>query len=80
MAAGGARSAMPIFEYRCRVCGRKFERLVRGNEKVVCPECGAGRLQKLFSVFGVKSGDSFTPSTGSSCGTCSASSCEGCRS
>ncbi len=70
---------MPIFEYRCRSCGHKFEKLVRGNEKVACPECGKGRLEKLFSVFGTKSGDKFTPSGGSSCSTCTASSCESCK-
>lgn len=70
---------MPIFEYRCKDCGHKFEKLVRGKEKVSCPECGRGRLDKLFSVFGMKSGDKFIPSEGNSCGGCSASSCEGCR-
>ncbi|HEY5532859.1 MAG TPA: zinc ribbon domain-containing protein [Candidatus Anoxymicrobiaceae bacterium] len=70
---------MPIFEYRCKACGNKFEKLVRGNEKVACPECGKGKPDKLFSVFGVKSGGKFTPSSGGSCGGCSASSCEGCR-
>jgi putative FmdB family regulatory protein len=87
-AAGAVREAyevrltrwqMPIYEYRCKACGKKFEKLVRGQEKVTCPKCGKGRLDKLFSVFGVKSGDSFTPSSGSSCTSCSASSCEGCK-
>jgi putative FmdB family regulatory protein len=69
---------MPIYEYKCGACGRKFEKLVRGKEKVTCPSCGAGKPQKLFSVFAVKSGDKFTGSTGSSCDTCSAASCDGC--
>jgi len=73
------RWQMPIYEYRCKACGKKFEKLVRGQEKVTCPQCGKGKLDKLFSVFGVKSGDSFTPSSGSSCTSCSASSCEGCK-
>ncbi|MFH1151436.1 MAG: zinc ribbon domain-containing protein [Actinomycetota bacterium] len=71
---------MPIYEYRCKGCGCRFEKLVRADEKVRCPECGKGSLDKLFSVFGVKSGDKFTPSSGSSCSSCSASSCEGCKS
>lgn len=71
---------MPIYEYRCKACGTKFEQLVCGQEKVSCPECGKSKLDKLFSVFGVKSGDKFTPSSGSGCGTCQASSCEGCGS
>lgn len=71
---------MPIYEYKCRSCGNKFEKLVRGREKVVCPQCGKAGLDRLFSVFGVKSGDKFTPSSGSgSCGSCTASSCAGCN-
>lgn len=70
---------MPIYEYKCKGCGNKFEKLVRGHEKVACPKCGKSRLDKLFSVFGVKSGEKFTPSGGNSCGSCSASSCDGCH-
>jgi putative FmdB family regulatory protein len=69
---------MPIYEYKCKGCGTKFEQLVRGDEKVKCPQCGKGRLDKLFSVFGVKSSGKFTPSSQSGCGTCSAPSCDGC--
>ena len=72
---------MPIYEYKCKACGNKFEKLVRAQEKVCCPKCGKGSLDKLFSVFGVKSSGKFTPSSGGgSCGTCSASSCDGCGS
>lgn len=69
---------MPVYEYRCKNCGAKFEKLVRGSEKVTCPECGKSRLDKLFSVFGVKSGGKFTPSGAGGCDSCSASSCKGC--
>lgn len=69
---------MPIFEYRCEGCSKKFEKLVRGKEKIECPVCGSRRLTKLFSTFGVKSGDRFTGSTGS-CSSCSASSCDSCK-
>ena len=70
---------MPIYEYRCKGCGTKFEKLVRGQEKVCCPKCGKGSLDKLFSVFGVKSGDKFMPSGGGSCDTCNATSCASCK-
>ena len=70
---------MPIYEYRCKNCQHKFEKLVTGSEKVKCPRCGKGKLERLFSVFGVKSGEKFTPSSGGSCGTCTASSCQGCQ-
>lgn len=69
---------MPIYEYRCKGCGNKFERLVRGKEKVTCPKCGKGSPDKLFSVFGVKSSGTFKPSSGGGCSSCEASSCDGC--
>jgi putative FmdB family regulatory protein len=42
--------AMPLFEYRCQSCSSEFELLVRGREKVTCPHCEGGELEKLFSV------------------------------
>ncbi len=43
---------MPIYEYRCRNCDHEFEELVRSDQKVVCPACGADqqRLEKLISI------------------------------
>ena len=42
---------MPLFEYECRRCGRRFEALVRGNERATCPECGSRSLERLLSTF-----------------------------
>lgn len=45
---------MPVYEYRCRACGARFDVLVRSqDQKVACPKCGAEDLEKLFSVFGI---------------------------
>lgn len=53
---------MPIFEYICSRCGRRFEFLEKsGNSgEKSCPQCGSRRLEKQFSVFsaGVKEGGS----------------------
>ena len=53
---------MPIFEYICGRCGKKFEILEKPgrSDKKTCPDCGSGKLEKQFSVFspGVKEGDS----------------------
>jgi putative FmdB family regulatory protein len=53
---------MPIFEYICSKCGRKFEFLEKPGHtgRKTCPECGSGKLEKQLSVFnaGVKEGDS----------------------
>jgi putative FmdB family regulatory protein len=42
---------MPIFEYVCRECGRRFEKLVRGGEQPECPACRGRKLEKQLSVF-----------------------------
>jgi putative FmdB family regulatory protein len=41
---------MPIYEYRCKKCGKQTEVLVRSPAKppTRCRECG-GRLEKLIS-------------------------------
>jgi len=70
---------VPIYEYKCNECGNRFEKLVRGKERVSCPSCSSRKLTKLFSTFGIKSGGKFTPSGGGSCDTCSATSCAGCN-
>lgn len=49
---------MPLFEYECRGCGRRFETLVTGNRQPECPGCHGRELQKLVSVFGVGSSTS----------------------
>ena len=45
---------MPIFEYQCDDCGTKFEKLVRRDEKVLCPDCGESHLTAQFSTFAAR--------------------------
>lgn len=45
---------MPFFDYKCTVCGKTFEELVKnGEEKVFCPACGK-EAEKIYSgrIFG----------------------------
>lgn len=58
---------MPIFEYHCLVCNREFETLVRTSTPAVkCSHCGSELLEKKFSLFGAKVGQSVdAPSAGS---------------
>lgn len=45
---------MPIFEYKCNQCGRKFSLLVgvvAGETAVTCPKCGSENVNKLMSRF-----------------------------
>lgn len=42
---------MPIYEYACSDCGRRFEALVRSGTVPGCPQCGSTELEKQLSVF-----------------------------
>lgn len=65
---------MPIFEYQCRKCGAKFEKLVSSAEATsTCKECGSARVEKLLSVFAVVgSSRSTAASEPGPCGACGA--------
>ena len=47
---------MPIYEYRCKGCDKRFETLVQGKQKPECPACGGRKLDKQLSVFAVSAG------------------------
>jgi putative FmdB family regulatory protein len=45
---------MPLYEYRCEGCGRRFEVLQRVGataDGLECPACGDARLERAFSTF-----------------------------
>lgn len=45
---------MPIYEYRCTGCRRKFEQIVlRGKalDEACCPSCGSQAVERLLSSF-----------------------------
>lgn len=47
---------MPLFEFRCEDCQRRFTLLVgvvAQPKEAVCPRCGGVRLRKLISRFAV---------------------------
>lgn len=60
---------MPLYEYRCRSCGHRFEQLQRlgeGAEGVECPRCGERQAERQLSTFasGTASGASSAFSSG----------------
>jgi putative FmdB family regulatory protein len=69
---------MPIYEYVCMKCESHFEELVRNGEDPGCPDCGAEKVARQFSVFaavgtsGESSVPSFKPRGGGGCcgGSC----------
>lgn len=46
---------MPIYEYSCLACQRRFEVLVLNNSVPQCPTCGHGDLRRELSLFAVSS-------------------------
>lgn len=62
---------MPIFEYKCEECGKRFEAIVIGSRKPECPSCHSKKLEQQLSSFAVRasSGSSSTP-CGAPAGAC----------
>ncbi len=41
---------MPIYDFKCRECGKVSEVLIRGAEEPPrCPDCGSDDLERLMS-------------------------------
>ncbi len=72
---------MPMYEYRCNKCDKKFEDLVLSRDaRVECPKCAATDVDRLMSACNFKSTGSSkkAPSSGKSCAGCSSKNCGTC--
>ncbi|MBI4744106.1 MAG: zinc ribbon domain-containing protein [Actinobacteria bacterium] len=72
---------MPVYEYKCKACGKVFDVLTSFNnldKKAACEFCGSKRTVKLISGFAFKSEGKMSSSS-KSCTTCSATSCSTCK-
>ncbi len=49
---------MPLYDFQCRVCGNRFEALVRVSTTPECPACHSIDLERLLSSFAVSSPES----------------------
>jgi len=47
---------MPIYEYKCKACEHKFDKLQKINDPAFtdCPDCGKPELIKLVSAAGFR--------------------------
>lgn len=72
---------MPIYEYICDDCGKKFDALRSIKESdapIACKYCFSPKTHRALSVFYAScDGRSVTHSEGG-CGNCSGGSCSGC--
>ena len=72
---------MPMYEFRCNKCRKKFEELVLSREaRVQCPKCKKTDVTRLMSAFSVKSGGSSSgaAASGKSCAGCRSKNCGSC--
>ncbi len=74
---------MPIYEYKCDKCNKKFEMLVMGKDRPACPDCNSATVTRVMSACGFISkgsgGETVSSSAGAaSCAGCTASNCAGC--
>jgi putative FmdB family regulatory protein len=44
---------MPIYDYRCRGCGERFELIVLKGTVIACPSCQSQDLEQQVSGFAV---------------------------
>ncbi len=68
--AGIAGVIMPIYEYECMTCGKKFElrqSITDSDSEIKCPACGTLNPRRVLSIFstGTSSGGACSSSSGS---------------
>ena len=51
---------MPIYEYHCQTCGKKFDKLIRSinriPKEIACPNCDSIEVQRLISAPTIRTG------------------------
>ena len=71
---------MPLYEYQCKACKHKFERIQKFSDPppTKCPECGKGKIQQMMSAPAVQfKGSGFYATDYGKKGTTDASSSKG---
>ena len=73
---------MPIYEYACLDCGKKFDILrsmKEADQPIDCVYCSGSRTSRQLSVFFAQSGGKIVAGNqGNGCAGCSGGSCAGC--
>ena len=63
---------MPIYEYHCRECDHRFQRLQPVSAAatgLTCPQCGSEQVERLLSAFASTSSGGGTSAGSRSCGS-----------
>jgi putative FmdB family regulatory protein len=59
-----------MYEYVCKKCENRFEKLVKSmssSEKMACPKCGSKQTNRALSVFAVSSSQAAAAPSGECC-------------
>lgn len=74
---------MPIYEYSCSDCGKKFEiiRMISdADAPILCECCKSDHTRRVISVFNAQSGSKIIAGNNNGgCSGCSSSSCSSCN-
>jgi putative FmdB family regulatory protein len=78
---------MPIYEYVCRECEARFEKLrplSKADAPIVCARCGSSATTRALSLFAAISRGSNgetrqVSGTGGGCGSCAGTHCATCN-
>jgi putative FmdB family regulatory protein len=60
---------MPLFEYVCVDCRKRFEALVYGSNEPQCPLCKSTNLERQISVFSVGAASTSSKAAAAGCGS-----------
>lgn len=68
---------MPVYEFKCRVCDKRFELLIGFSriDEAKCVECGSGDVARLISTFAARMGGG---GSSSGCAGCASGNCGSC--
>jgi putative FmdB family regulatory protein len=70
---------VPVYEFLCLRCQRRFERYVRSfGEAVTCPGCSGSRVEKQLSTFALAGAQPASREGGGGGGCCGGGCC-GCH-
>ena len=75
---------MPIYEYKCQECGKRFEILrsfKEADQPITCNNCKSSQTHRTVSVFFAQSGSQIIAGGNhGGCAGCSSGSCSSCNS
>jgi len=72
---------MPIYEYKCRDCGEKFETMRSmkdADAPIPCSKCQGQNTSRQLSKFAAQSGGKALAGGNGGCGSCAGGSCASC--